>query len=225
MIACEDVSREFPHRHGAVRGLDHVRFTVNRGEFVLIQGASGSGKSTLLLTLGGMQRPSSGIVRIDGEDLYALPPARRAAVRARTVGFVFQLFHLLPYLDVLDNVLAGLPPGTRAADHRKDALALLDRLGLAQRVHHRPATLSAGERQRVALARATLKKPPVILADEPTGNLDPDNAAAVFRHLADFRHAGGTVIVVSHGTDADAFASRRFRIDQGRLAESTAPAP
>lgn len=224
MITCDDVSREFPTRHGSVRGLDRVRLDVARGQFVTIKGASGSGKSTLLLTLGGMQRPSQGSVRLDGADVYALGPAERAAFRARSVGFVFQLFHLLPYLDTLENVLTGLPPGSDPVLGRKNADALLEQLGLAERSNHKPTTLSAGERQRVALARALLKKPPVILADEPTGNLDPANAATVFQHLAQYNQAGGTVVVVTHGTDADRFAHRSFLIEKGRLTE-TPPRP
>jgi len=217
MITCDDVSREFPTRHGMVRGLDQVRLTVTRGEFVTIKGASGSGKSTLLLTLGGMQRPTRGTVNLDGSDVYALSPAERAQFRARSIGFVFQLFHLLPYLDTLENTLTGLPPGSDAVTGRKAAVALLEQLGLADRARHKPATLSAGERQRVALARALLKNPPVILADEPTGNLDPDNAITVFQHLARYNQAGGTVVVVTHGTDADRFASRAFHLEKGRL--------
>jgi putative ABC transport system ATP-binding protein len=221
MITCDDVSREFITRQGRVQGLDQVRLNVARGEFVTIKGASGSGKSTLLLTLGGMQRPTQGSVRIDGSEVYALSPADRARFRARSIGFVFQLFHLLPYLDTLENVLTGLPPGSDAVAGRKSAVTLLEQLGLAERAHHQPATLSAGERQRVALARALLKKPPVILADEPTGNLDPGNAAAVFEHLAHYHQTGGTVVVVTHGTDADRFANRTFHIANGRLAETT----
>ncbi len=227
MIDCDDISREFPTRGGVVRALDGVGLQVARGEFVTIKGASGSGKSTLLLTLGGMQRPSRGTVRLDGSDIYALPPAQRTTLRASGVGFVFQLFHLLPYLDALENVLTGIPPGPRSPDgaERKHALALLDQLGLADRAHHAPTTLSAGERQRVALARALIKKPPVILADEPTGNLDPSNAAAVFEHLAKFHQAGGTVVVVTHGTDADRYATRAFHLDHGKLSPTSGKPP
>jgi ABC-type lipoprotein export system ATPase subunit len=226
LIACENLSRTFASPHGEVRGLDQVRLTIPRGEFVTIKGSSGSGKSTLLLTLGGMQRPSQGSVHLDATDVYALPPSQRATLRARTIGFVFQLFHLIPYLDTLDNVLAGLPPGSNPAQHRTHALDLLAQLGLANRAHHRPSTLSAGERQRTALARALIKQPPLILADEPTGNLDPDNARQVFQHLANFHRAGGTVVVVTHGTDADPFATQAFRLHQGRLSDSTpTPAP
>ncbi|MGE3309667.1 MAG: ABC transporter ATP-binding protein [Limisphaerales bacterium] len=227
MIECSDIGREFPTRHGVVRALDGVHLQVARGEFVTIKGASGSGKSTLLLTLGGMQRPSRGTVRLDGADVYALTPPQRTSLRARAIGFVFQLFHLLPYLDAVGNVLTGLPPGARSGGDpdRGKAMALLDQLGLADRAHHAPSTLSAGERQRVALARALIKQPPVILADEPTGNLDPGHAQAVFGHLAAFHKAGGTVVVVTHGTDADRFANRSLRLDHGKMVPNTEPTP
>ena len=223
MIACEDLSKRFPTRHGIVSGLDQVQLSIGRGEFVTVKGASGSGKSTLLLTLGGMQRPSQGTVLVNGTNLYALSPSKRADFRARTVGFVFQLFHLLSYLDTLENTLTGMPPGANPSIARQDALSLLGRLGLGSRLDHKPGSLSAGERQRVALARALLKKPPLILADEPTGNLDPNNAAEVFKHLSEFQQAGGTVVVVTHGTDADRYATRTLHLEQGRLTEATRP--
>jgi len=225
MIACEALSKKFPTRHGVVTGLDQVQLSIGRGEFVTVKGASGSGKSTLLLTLGGMQRPSQGTVLINNTNLYALSPSKRAEFRAQTIGFVFQLFHLLSYLDTLENTLTGMPPGTDPAPARQHAQELLGRLGLGNRLTHKPASLSAGERQRVALARALLKKPPLILADEPTGNLDPANAAQVFKHLSDFQQAGGTVIVVTHGTDADPYATRTLRLEQGRLSTTPRPNP
>jgi putative ABC transport system ATP-binding protein len=218
MITCEQVNRTFHGPGGEVRGLCDVSFTVECGEFVAVQGASGSGKSTLLLTLGGMLRPSSGRVEVNGHELYGLSATKRGRARAAGIGFVFQLFHLVPYLTVLENVLAGLPGSVDSAA-RTRAAALLDEFGLSPRAAHKPATLSAGERQRTALARAILKQPAVILADEPTGNLDPENAAAVFRHLAAYRQRGGTVMVVTHGQDAAPHADRTFRLEQGRLTE------
>lgn len=226
MITCDAVSREFITRHGRVQGLDQVRFSVARGEFVTIKGASGSGKSTLLLTLGGMQRPTQGTVRIDGSEVYALSPADRARFRARSIGFVFQLFHLLPYLDTLENVLTGLPPGSDAVAGRKSAVTLLEQLGLAERAHHQPATLSAGERQRVALARALLKKPPVILADEPTGNLDTangENVLALLRELGD--ETGISIVLVTHSLPATRICHRVIHLRDGLIdREETNPA-
>lgn len=216
MVTCEHVRRDFRGPAGTVRGLDDFSLRVGRGEFVVVQGASGSGKSTLLLTLGGMLRPDSGTVTVDDQDLYSLDAAERSRLRAHTIGFVFQLFHLIPYLTVLENVLTGLPGSVDTAA-REDAAQWLDELGLGARADHRPSTLSAGERQRVALIRALIKKPSVILADEPTGNLDPANAATVFRHLDAYRRKGGTVIVVTHGADAAPFASRSLTLAGGRL--------
>ncbi len=216
MVSCDHLVRTFAARAGTVAALDDVSFRVERGEFVAIHGASGSGKSTLLLTLGGMLRPTSGAVSIDGRDLYSLSAGARTRFRASTIGFVFQLFHLVPYLDVRQNILAGVPRPDADARARVDRL--IEELGLGPRAESLPSTLSAGERQRVALARALAKQPPLILADEPTGNLDPVNAGVVFRRLADYQRAGGTVLVVTHGNDAAPYATRTLRLDHGRLA-------
>ncbi|HAV63865.1 MAG TPA: hypothetical protein DCY13_16060 [Verrucomicrobiales bacterium] len=217
MIACEQIEKRFPGPGGGVTALSDVTLTVDRGEFVVVKGPSGCGKSTLLLAMGGMQRPSAGRVTLDGVDLYAQSANERNRVRAERIGFVFQLFHLLPFLTVRENVLAGLPPGSRIGDHVAHANELIEQLGLGERASHRPGTLSAGERQRVALARALVKHPALILADEPTGNLDPANAAEVFRHLATFQRAGGTVVVVTHGDDAARYATRTVCLSRGRL--------
>jgi len=197
MISCEQVTKRF----GAVTALAPFDLGVQPGEFVAVKGASGSGKTTLLLTLGGMLRPSGGTVEFEGDDLYAKSPAFRASYRATEVGFVFQMFHLVPYLSVVENVQLAARNGTSAAD-------LLEQFGLEHRFTHTPGELSAGERQRVALARALANEPRLILADEPTGNLDPQNDRQVFEHLSTFHQSGGTVIVVTHGSTADEFADR-----------------
>lgn len=221
MLHCEQVTRTFAGPDGMLRGLDGVDLAVRRGEFVSIRGPSGSGKSTLLLTLGGMLRPSSGRVRFEDRDLYALPSAERDAIRGRRIGFVFQLFHLLPYLTVRENVLTGLmATGQPGSSDRVDGL--LEKLGLASRRNQPAHRLSAGERQRAALARALVRQPDVILADEPTGNLDPENATRVAGHLAEFHRAGGTVLVVTHGAEFDPFAERSLRLDSGRLESASA---
>ncbi|MBN8249814.1 MAG: ABC transporter ATP-binding protein [Verrucomicrobia bacterium] len=219
MLRCDQIRRRFQGPGGALTALEDVTFAADRGELVVIQGPSGSGKTTLLLTLGGLLRPDAGTMQVDDQDLYALSTAARSRFRARTIGFVFQLFHLVPYLSVLDNVLAGLPGSVDGAARRRTA-ALLEELGLTARLAHRPATLSAGERQRTALARALVKEPAVILADEPTGNLDPENAALVFRRLDAFRREGGVVVAVTHGQDAAPHATRTLRLERGRLAGS-----
>jgi ABC-type lipoprotein export system ATPase subunit len=162
-----------------------------------------------------MARPTSGRVILDGEDLYALSPRRRAAIRARKVGFVFQMFHLVPYLSVWENILSPRLAGSRATD--SEARIVAERVGLTERLSHRPAELSTGERQRVALARALLNKPKLILADEPIGNLDPENGRAVMDFLAEFSQEGGTVLLVTHEELAASYARRTLRLDRGRL--------
>lgn len=216
MIRCDEVTKTFRKNGSEVTSLDRFTAEVAEGEFVAVRGPSGSGKTTLLLTLGGMQRPSDGSVQLAGRDLYALSPAERARLRSSEIGFVFQMFHLVPYLDLLGNVLLACP-GKPSAEVRQRASGLMDELGLADRASHRPGELSAGERQRLAVARALLNHPKLILADEPTGNLDPENAAEVIRHLAEFHRGGGTVVLVTHGAAADAHADRTLRLEQGRL--------
>ena len=216
MIRCDEVTKIFRKNGSEVTSLDRFTAEVAEGEFVAVRGPSGCGKTTLLLTLGGMQRPSDGSVQLGGRDLYALSPAERAGLRSSEIGFVFQMFHLVPYLDLLGNVLLACP-GKSSAEVRRRAGGLLDELGLADRASHRPGELSAGERQRLAVARALLNRPKLILADEPTGNLDPENAAEVIRHLAEFHRGGGTVVLVTHGASADAHADRTLRLEQGQL--------
>ena len=216
MIRCDEVTKIFRKNGSEVTSLDRFTAKVAEGEFVAVRGPSGSGKTTLLLTLGGMQRPSDGSVQLARRDLYALSPAERARLRSSEIGFVFQMFHLVPYLDLLGNVLLACP-GKPSAEVRQRAGGLMDELGLADRASHRPGELSAGERQRLAVARALLNRPKLILADEPTGNLDPENAAEVIRHLAEFHRGGGTVVLVTHGAAADAHADRTLRLEQGRL--------
>ncbi len=216
MIRCDEVTKIFRKNGSEVTSLDRFTAEVADGEFVAVRGPSGSGKTTLLLTLGGMQRPSDGSVQLAGRDLYALSPAERARLRSSEIGFVFQMFHLVPYLDLLGNVLLACP-GKPSAEVRQRAGELMDELGLADRASHLPGELSAGERQRLAVARALLNRPKLILADEPTGNLDPENAAEVIRHLAEFHRGGGTVVLVTHGEAVNAHADRTLSLEQGRL--------
>ncbi len=215
MVQVQAVSKVYAGPQGEVRALDGVDLRVEQGEFVAVRGASGSGKSTLLLTIGAMVRPTSGRVLIAGRDVYALSPSQRARFRAETIGFVFQMFHLVPYLSVLENVL--LPSLAAPGGGRGAAAALLERFGLSHRLHHRPAELSIGERQRAAMARALLNRPRLILADEPTGNLDPANAAEVMNHLAEFHREGATIVVVTHEDLAAQRAQRAVQIRDGRI--------
>lgn len=218
MIRFHDVSKTYRTADGPVHALSNVSIEVKRGEFVAIRGPSGCGKSTLLMLAGGLSPPTSGRVVVAEEELPALSPAARARFRARQIGFVFQLFHLLPYLTVLENVAAAAPAG-RAAAARHRANELLERFQLAHRLRHRPAELSAGERQRVAIARAMINRPQLILADEPTGNLDPDGAAGVLDLLADFHQQGGTVLLVTHQETASRCAGRTILLRDGALVD------
>jgi len=221
MIRCAQLTKTYATRAGPVRALDAVDLAVQAGEFVCVRGPSGCGKTTLLLSLGGLLRPSSGRVLVEGADLYALSARDRARFRAAKIGFVFQMFHLAPYLTVAENVLLAARGlfGVRASAWPARAVELLTQLGLGGRVGHKPGELSAGERQRTALARALLNQPQLLLADEPTGNLDPDNATAVFERLKAFHRAGGTVVAVTHGAAAEPYATRICRMREGRLVE------
>jgi len=219
MIELSDVRRVYPGPKGNVAALDGVSLAVAEGEFVAIRGRSGSGKSTLLLTMGGMVRPSSGQVVFRGTDMYTVSAGDRARYRARDVGFVFQMFHLIPYLSVIDNVLA---PGrlTGQAPERARAEELLERFGMGHRLGHTPAKLSTGERQRVAVARALLHRPALVLADEPTGNLDTQRSREIMDLLCVLnRDKGITILMVTHEPDMAGYADRVIRFVDG-LVES-----
>jgi len=222
MVELDAVTKVYNGPQGKVHALDGVSLRVGDGEFVAVRGASGSGKSTLLLTVGGMVRPTSGRVTVAGADLYALSPNERARLRADKIGFVFQLFHLVPYLDILENVLVPTLAGGNRGGRDGAATALLERFGLSHRLHHRPSELSIGERQRVAMARALINRPALILADEPTGNLDPDNANELMSYLAEFHREGATIVVVTHEALAARFAQRTVVIRAGKMEGETA---
>lgn len=193
-----------------VKAVEELSLSVKVGEFVTVHGPSGSGKTTLLLIAGGLLAPDSGSVRIAGKNPYELDPDERASFRASSVGFVFQQFHLVPYLSVLDNVLAPAIASKRV-DCMDRAQKLISEFGLNDRITHLPSELSTGERQRTALARALLNEPKLLLADEPTGNLDRENSETVLTYLTAFVQAGGAVLLVTH----EEFAKERA----GRLIE------
>jgi ABC-type lipoprotein export system ATPase subunit len=218
-LEIQDLTKTYQSAQELVRALDGISLSVRPGELVAVQGPSGCGKTTLLLAAGGLLQANSGKVFVDGQDLYALSPGSRAQFRAANIGFVFQQFHLIPYLSVLDNILAPrLALSLPEADAR--ARDLVARLGLRERAQHVPAELSTGERQRVALARAFLNAPKLLLADEPTGNLDGDNARIVLDHLAQFSRNGGAVLLVTHDPAAAQYAHRVLRLKEGTLAAS-----
>lgn len=207
MIEMSGVSKEYRNGRRIVRALDGIDLEIPEGHFAAIKGPSGCGKSTLLMIVGAMLQPTAGKVLVCGRELATLSGPERALLRADQIGFVFQMFHLVPYLTVFENViLAGGGRGRRPERGAVDGI--LARFGLSDRSTHLPGELSAGERQRVALARALVLHPPVVLADEPTGNLDPGNAAEVVRILADYRDDGGTVMMVTHSPVADEVADK-----------------
>jgi len=198
LLDIDRASKRYERRgRETVYALREATLRLGEGELRFVLGASGSGKSTLLLCAGGLLSPDEGRVRLGGEDLYAMSSDERSAFRARNIGFVFQQFHLVPYLSVIDNVLAPALAGTDG-DLRPRAEELVERFGLGQRRDHPPSELSVGERQRCALARALLREPRLLLADEPTGNLDEANAALVMECLREFAQAGGAVLIVTH---------------------------
>ena len=219
MLELRQVSKSFRGPEGEVRALEAVSLSVEAGELVVVHGPSGSGKTTLLLVAGGLLRPSAGEVLVEDRDPYRLGPNQRSALRAESVGFVFQQFHLIPYLDVLDNVRApsAARPQPGALDRARE---LVRRFSLEHRIHHVPAQLSTGERQRTALARALLNRPKLLLADEPTGNLDRDNAGRVLECLADFASSGGAVLLVTHDPSQVLGSHRTLRLDHGRLVDA-----
>jgi len=217
MIALRTLEKTYRSRRREVRALRNIELEIRAGEFVVIRGPSGCGKTTLLLTLGGMLRPTRGAVLVEDRDLYALSARERALFRASRIGFVFQMFHLVPYLTVLENIQLASSGPAQTMDVSRSR-ALLTELGLDSRSAHLPEELSAGERQRTAVARALYHRPTFLLADEPTGNLDPENAGEVFRHFHDFNQQGGTVVVVTHGSAADPFADRILHLRGGALA-------
>jgi putative ABC transport system ATP-binding protein len=215
LLKATNLHKSFAGPNGSpVQAVEGVDLEARKGEFIALRGPSGCGKSTLLFVAGGLLRPEEGIVEIDGENLYDQDAAKRASIRANHLGFVFQQFHLVPYLDALDNVLA--PTLARSISNAEEkANSLLDRFGLSNRRRHVPATLSVGEQQRVALARALLLEPKLLLADEPTGNLDPENAESILSHLATFSKEGGAVLMVTHDDRAAQRASRSIHMVGG----------
>jgi putative ABC transport system ATP-binding protein len=222
MFQLQDVSKRYAHREGNVIALRPTTLEITRGEFVAVVGPSGSGKTTLLSILGGMLAPTSGEVWLDGQSFYDATAAQRAGLRLQKIGFVFQTFNLFPYLSALENVQVPLMLArTSSAAHQRRALELLARVGLEGRMHHKPSELSVGQQQRVALARTLVNDPAVILADEPTGNLDPQTREQVLDFLAELCCERRTVIMVTHDPVAAERASRTIQLGEGGVVSDT----
>ena len=218
MLRMENVSKTYPHRGQIVKALDRATLHIPRGDFVSVVGPSGSGKSTLLLMLGGMLSPSHGHVFLEGQSVYDLNLNDRARLRRERLGFVFQTFNLVPYLSALENVQVPLFLSKSDEKTQKDrAAALLDRVGLGDRLDHKPCELSVGQQQRVALARMLANDPAVILADEPTGNLDPETSQQVIGYLEEFNREGRTIVMVTHDPRAAKRAKRTLRLQNGEI--------
>jgi lipoprotein-releasing system ATP-binding protein len=218
VLHASHLTKRYPSPAGDLTVLADVSLTLAPGEAAAIMGPSGSGKSTLLYVLGALEAPTSGEVSLDSQNPYALDAPSLAAFRNQQVGFVFQDHCLLPQCTVLDNVLVPTLVGERDQSARDRAMALLQQVGLGDRLHHRPAALSGGEKQRAAIARALIRQPRLLLCDEPTGNLDADTAARVADLLVDLHRRQDTMlIVVTHSDALAARFSKRWRIDRGRL--------
>ena len=220
MIQLSGIRKSYRRGGDQIRALDGIELGIARGEFVAIMGPSGSGKSTLLNVLGALDRPDEGSYRLDEHEVGTLDDDAASELRNRRIGFVFQSFHLLPRLTVMENVL--LPQRyTTAPDSQAPARAqqLLERMGLGQRVHHRPGELSGGQLQRAAIARALLNQPALLLADEPTGNLDSKSARDVLALFGELNTAGQTLVMVTHDPDIAATAQRTIYLRDGKVEE------
>jgi putative ABC transport system ATP-binding protein len=220
MIKLKNVSRGYPARAeaegGVIRALDNFSLDVAPGEWIAIMGPSGSGKSTLVNLIGGLDRPTSGEIWLDSEDVASISAGELNRVRAEKIGFVFQQFHLIPYLTALENVM--LAQYFHSMTDEQEALEALERVGLKERAHHVPSQLSGGEQQRVCIARALINDPKIVLADEPTGNLDAVNEEIVLRLLRELHQQGRTIVMVTHDPVVARLADRRIELHHGKIA-------
>src|SRR5712692_6860369 len=220
MIKLNNVSRLYPAKAeangGVIRALDNFTLTVDPGEWVAVMGPSGSGKSTLVNLIGCLDRPTSGEIWLDGQDVANLSASELNRVRAETIGFVFQHFHMIPYLTAVENVM--LAQYFHSMTDEQEALEALDRVGLKDRAEHLPSQLSGGEQQRVCIARALINDPKIVLADEPTGNLDAANEEIVLRLLRELHQQGRTIVMVTHDPVVARLADRRIELHHGKIA-------
>ncbi|QYH34518.1 ABC transporter ATP-binding protein [Salinibacterium sp. M195] len=221
MYELANLTKTYDTKRGTVRALNNVTLSIPTGQMVAIQGPTGGGKSTLLQMLGALERPTSGTVTLGESELSGMPDARLADIRAHTIGFVFQGFNLIPTLTAQENVETALAPlGLSSVERRRRATEALDTVGLSERLSHHPAELSGGQQQRVAIARALVKEPTVLLADEPTGNLDEQTRDEIMDLLEGlWRNQGLTLIIVTHDSAVAKRAERRLQLKHGAVTE------
>lgn len=218
LIQIDDLHKVYNTSKDQVHALQAITLEIEQGEFVAVMGPSGSGKSTLLSVLGGLSHPTQGNVVVDGIDLYALPVERQADFRREYLGFVFQSFQLIPYLTVLENVMLPLAVSAHSRQEQgRMAIDILERIGLRSKALRLPDELSGGEQQRVAIARALVNQPPIILADEPTGNLDTVTSKEIMELLQELNGDGHTIIIVTHNPENVKFVKRCIRLRDGKL--------
>lgn len=215
LVQAANLTRQYP---GGLMALDHLSLQIKQGEWVAIMGPSGSGKTTLLNILSGLDRPSEGAVLVDGEDISRMSQRELACYRREKVGLVFQQFHLMPHLNALENVM--LAQYYHSMPDAEEAMEALRRVGLGDRMRHLPSQLSGGEQQRVCIARALINEPLLLLADEPTGNLDEENQSLVMMLFAEIHAAGRTIVMVTHSTEVASRADRVIALHHGRLDDS-----
>ena len=220
MIELKNASKKYQRGAQVVHALRDVSLSIKKGEFLSVMGASGSGKSTLLNLIGGLDQPTSGEIFIDGRPLHGISDYELTLIRRRRVGFIFQFFNLLPILTAVENVsLPLLLEGTPYPEVRPKAVKLLEQVGLGARTEHRPEQLSGGEMQRVAISRALISDPAVLLADEPTGNLDSQTSEEIFMLLKNLNDQGQTIVLVTHDPRAAAYGSRIITLKDGALSD------
>ncbi len=217
-IVCDNIVKRYGQGDSAVNAIDNIALTIDNGEFVAVMGESGAGKSTLLSVMGAMNRPTAGRYIVDDIDVYGLNAEQRSDFRREYLGFVFQSFHLISYLNVLENVMLPLTT-VKKARKTKEAMALdaLARVGMDKKAWRLPSQISGGELERTAIARAIVNHPPIVLADEPTGNLDSQNAQTVMQLLESLNRTGTTIIMVTHSAVSARFAQRILHVKDGQL--------
>lgn len=218
LIALQDVYKIYPSGEGEVYALDGISLSIDQAEFTAIVGTSGSGKSTLMNILGCLDFPTKGSYRLDGEEITGMTDRQLSVIRNSTIGFIFQSFNLIPSLTALENVELQLIYGQLERRKRRElAIQALQQVGLGHRMNHKPSQLSGGQQQRVAIARAIAASPPMILADEPTGNLDSASAKEIMAILKELNRSGKTVVLITHDSEIADQANRRIHISDGRL--------